>query len=164
MNPGASGVHRSLDPASDYYGRTTLGCGTLVVSTFADGGVASAVGASPAEPENLVIGSGTLRYIGPNATAKRGFTVTGASAVFETATDLTLGGQVHVENGCFFKTGPGTLFLAGPGTNYIPAASSAVRQDNIVNIKANGDAPTDGLPPFRSRGPLAWAFRPDCHR
>jgi autotransporter-associated beta strand protein len=161
VNPGAGGGGIvALDPASAYYGRTTLGCGTLAVSKFADGGTASAVGASPSAPENLVLGLGTLRYTGGAVTNNRGLTVSvpdGKSAVLHTDSDLTFTGPVVMPSGSFFKTGAGTLAFFGPGTNTLPATSTSLSADDRVAPAANGDSPTTGLNSlYVVNGTVAW--------
>jgi autotransporter-associated beta strand protein len=138
----------TLNPANAYYGRTALGCGTLVVEKFADGGAASSVGASAAAPENMVIGRGTLRYTGPATTTDRGLSFalnSGAACVFHTDTDLTFTGPVLLPGGSFFKVGAGTLAFFGSGTNSIGATAQKVNEDGIVVLSANGDAPTQGM-------------------
>ncbi len=161
VNSGASGGGIvTLDPASGYYGSTSVGCGTLVVTKLADGGKASSVGASPASFGNLTLGLGTLRYTGTTVTNNRALKVSvpdGKSAVFEADGDVAFTGAVSMPSGAFFKTGPGTLAFFGAGTNTLPNVSSPVAQDDLVNLSANGDAPTKGLGSLTVlEGTVAW--------
>src|SRR5204863_3248857 len=56
---------------NNYTGRTMLVAGTLSVTNLANGGAPSAIGASSANPTNLVFGGGTLGYSGPAVTINR---------------------------------------------------------------------------------------------
>ena len=113
---------------NSYTGPTVLSGGLLVVTNLANGGVNSAVGASSANPANLVLGGGTLSYAGPNITIDRGYNLqfnyasNGVPTPLSTALDLqgnlTLKGQVSAASlTSFVKTGPGTLTYAGSVTN-----------------------------------------------
>ena len=57
-------------------GVTTVSGGTLAVSTLANGGVASGIGASSNASSNLVLTTGgTLQYTGATVSSDRGFTL-----------------------------------------------------------------------------------------
>lgn len=60
---------------SDYDGVTTINAGILAVACLEDGDVASSIGASSADPGNLVINGGTLQYIGAGGSTDRRFTL-----------------------------------------------------------------------------------------
>lgn len=111
----------TLSGANTYTGKTTVSSGVLSVSSFANGGAASGVGASSSAAGNLVIGAtGTLQYTGATVTTDRGFTVTtgGKIEVTNATTNLTMGGGTSVAiAGSFTKTGAGTLTLAGTTAN-----------------------------------------------
>ncbi|OHT20322.1 Autotransporter-associated beta strand repeat protein [Sphingomonas haloaromaticamans] len=130
-NGGAIGFTKAgtglatLTGANSYSGATTLAGGTLAVNSIANGGVASAIGASGADSANLVIESGTLRYTGASATSDRGFTLVngGPSRGIEVsgaAADLRFNGQVASgDDAGFTKTGAGTLTLGHAANNYV---------------------------------------------
>src|SRR3546814_5648013 len=69
-----SGTQTFSGCGNDYTGVTTISGGALIVDCLLDGGLASAVGASPADASNLVIQSnGQLIYTGPSVSIDRGF-------------------------------------------------------------------------------------------
>ena len=113
-----------------YTGVTRIEGGTLTVATLANGGTASPIGAATADPANLALAGGTLRYTGPSTTINRGLTHAGATAAvvsgIETTNDLTLSGQITVSSfGRLLKTGTGTLTLTNPGTNVLASGGGA---------------------------------------
>jgi fibronectin-binding autotransporter adhesin len=55
----------TLSGANSYAGQTTIDAGVISVSTLADGGLPSGIGASLSDAFSLVINGGTLRYTGP---------------------------------------------------------------------------------------------------
>src|SRR5690606_33632921 len=63
---------------SDYDGVTTINAGTLAVACLEDGGVASSIGASSADAENLIV-NGTLQYVGSGGSTDRRFTLGGSA-------------------------------------------------------------------------------------
>jgi autotransporter-associated beta strand protein len=124
----AGGGRLTLSNANTYLGPTTLSAGVLSINTIADGGAASALGASGTAAANLVIGAGTLQYTGASASTNRNFTLSSGTDTIEVtqaATTLTftkvngssIGGSYLVKNG------PGTLQL-----NYGPSGSGYVGQ------------------------------------
>jgi autotransporter-associated beta strand protein len=102
---------------NDYTGPTTIAGGTLSVTNLANGGVASAIGASTAAANNLVLAGGTLSYSGPATTIDRGYRNTAAGSTLNTSGDLTLSGPITAGLGSgLVKAGPAKLTLAGLGT------------------------------------------------
>jgi autotransporter-associated beta strand protein len=80
--------------ANGYTGVTTVSAGVLLVSSLADAGVVSNIGAYPtAGAAGLVLGGGTFRYTGGSTSINRGLTLSAASTIdVNTAgTALTLG-------------------------------------------------------------------------
>ena len=108
--------------ANDYTGITSVNVGTLSVSTLANGGEVSSIGASSSDSSNLVISGGSrLQYTGGSVTSDRGFTLNGISGgvieVTDVNTTLTLGGTaVGIGSAPLRKEGAGTLVLAGTNT------------------------------------------------
>nr|WP_280821664.1 autotransporter-associated beta strand repeat-containing protein [Mesorhizobium soli] len=148
-NGGAVGFTKAgtglatLTGANTYTGATTLSGGTLAVNTIANGGVASAIGASTADSSNLVIESGTFRYTGASTSSDRGFTLVngGPSRTIEVTnagTNLSFGGQVvSGDDAGFTKTGAGKLTLANGNNNYV--GGTTVNGGTLaVNKLANG--------------------------
>lgn len=107
----------ALAGANTYTGTTTVSAGTLAVSTLANGGSPSSIGAATSAAASLVLGGGTLQYTGSTAGTDRGFTLTNGTTstieVTQVGTNLTLAGASAASSGALTKTGPGTLTLAG---------------------------------------------------
>jgi autotransporter-associated beta strand protein len=105
---------------NNYTGPTVITAGILSVTNLANGGSASAIGASSANSANLVLSGGTLSYAGSAVSINRGYSVqgTGGSAI-DTVGNLTLSGLVSAasSSGEFSKTGSGQLAYTGAGTN-----------------------------------------------
>ena len=155
VNPANSnGGSVAFTGANTYSGFTAVGCGTLSVATLDDGGAASAIGASSADPANLVIGPGTLHYTGASAVTDRGFTVNAGSrkaAVLRLDNDLTLIGPITNITGALIKTGPGTFTYAAPVASLIGRQQSAGITTQVP-YPANGDSPANGFGCFTVAG------------
>lgn len=103
---------------NDYTGQTIVGGGTLAIGLLGAAETPSAIGAANADPTNLVINSGTIRYFGPSTGINRGITIgsTGATIdVSNAATTLTISGTI-TGDGVLTKIGPGQLVLSGLNT------------------------------------------------
>ncbi|HYG22688.1 MAG TPA: autotransporter-associated beta strand repeat-containing protein [Verrucomicrobiae bacterium] len=111
---------------NNYTGPTIVSNGVLSVNSLANGGAASSIGASTADPANLVLGNdSTLRYTGPAAAINRGYTVTGTNSTFDLQTPLSLAGTVvAVPNSATVKRGPATLTYSNVGSNTLSGALS----------------------------------------
>ena len=120
-----------------YRGTTALTGGTLALAT--------------PPPAGLTLGAGTFAYTGADANLP-GYTLNaGASpvaAVLDSDANLTVTGAVSSIAGGFVKRGSGTLTFVFPGSQQLGLANSSAAQDTLLNIGANGDAPTQGFNPF----------------
>ena len=136
--------------ANSYTGATVLVTGILEVASV------TALGSSPADPANLVLGDGTLRYTGASATLSRGLTLVptnfgNRAAVIDVtnaATTLTIAGKVLTPNGCFIKTGSGTLAFTYPGNQDIGKSRGLSNEGGLTLFDANGSAGTNGYALF----------------
>lgn len=134
-NGGATGFTKggtgrvTLSGDNTYTGITTLSGGTLRLTSIANGGMSSNIGASSAASSNLVLESGTLEYNGSSATTDRGFTLVNGGAAAPTIhvtgpANLTFTGLVtSPDDAGLTKTGAGTLTLANGGNDYIGATT-----------------------------------------
>lgn len=114
----------TLFGANTYTGSTTVSGTTLAFNSVANGGAASAIGASSNDPSNLVLENGTLHYTGATASTDRGFTLVddGPSRTIQVdgTTDLTFSGQVtSPDDAGFTKTGAGTLTLSNAANDFV---------------------------------------------
>ena len=102
---------------NSYTGATIVGKGALEVSSLANGGVNSAIGAAPNAAANLVFEGTTLRYLSGTASTDRGSTLNGSGVTLDvtnSATALTLNGAT---------TGAGALTKAGSGVLVLGVAN-----------------------------------------
>ena len=114
----------TLNGANTYTGSTTVSGTTLAFNSVANGGAASAIGASSNDPSNLVLENGTLHYTGATSTTDRGFTLAdgGPSRTIQVdgTTNLTFSGQViSPDDAGFTKTGSGTLTLSNAANDFV---------------------------------------------
>ncbi len=106
--------------ANDYTGPNVISGGKLVVSSLANGGSPSALGASSADPANLVLAGGILSYQGAPVAINRGYYAAVPTSTLEVQNGLTLTGTLGAANGSgFVKSGPGTLTYAGTVSNIL---------------------------------------------
>ncbi|HEY4201336.1 MAG TPA: autotransporter-associated beta strand repeat-containing protein [Devosiaceae bacterium] len=141
-----SGVNNS------YTGATTLSGGTLQVTSLANGGVNSSIGASGASASNLVLESGVLSYIGTtDVVTDRGMTLVNGG--IDRAIDIGAARTVEFsglvtspDNAGLSKTGLGTLVLSNAANDYVGATtitgtgSTTASSTLEVNKLANGGA------------------------
>ena len=69
------GNNLGLNAANTYTGATTINAGSVLVTSLANGGSNSNIGASTSNAANLVFNGGTLSYSGPAASTDRLFTL-----------------------------------------------------------------------------------------
>lgn len=115
-----SGTLTLANAANTYSGVTTVGGGTLAVTTLTNGGLASSIGMASSDPANLVLAGGRLDYLGATASSDRGITIgagNGSVGVTDAGAVLTLSGTITSSGtGGLFKEGAGTLVLSGTNT------------------------------------------------
>jgi fibronectin-binding autotransporter adhesin len=140
-----------LTGANTYTGVTTLSGGTLQINSLANGGVASSIGKASADASNLVLESGTLRYVGStDSTTDRGFTLVngGASAPsiqIDAGQTIEFSGLVtSPDDAGLTKSGWGTLVLSNDANDYtgvttITGGGAGSSSTLSVNTLADGD-------------------------
>jgi fibronectin-binding autotransporter adhesin len=117
----------TLSGASTYTGSTRIFGGVLIVSTLADGGATSSIGASSNAAANLWIDGGGLRYVGGATSTDRLFNL----GVFSNTLDASGTGAVNFTNtGSMGFSGTGTRTLILGGTNTGSNTLAAVIGDN----------------------------------
>ena len=148
----------TLSGSNTYTGATIIGNNTgtgpplsggfprspvLAIPSIADGGVASLIGMSSSQSDNLRFDRGILRYTGASATTDRGALIvhSGAIDVTSAATNLTItgsfaaDGSADIASRALTKMGPGTLTLAGAGDN--PQFTLNVTTGTVVLAKVS---------------------------
>lgn len=129
-----------LSGANSGTGTRTIQNGTLTLSSLTDGG-------------DLVLGEGTLKYVGPDVTTGKGFTIRTSDpklgAAFETDADVTFNGNIKTENGVFIKAGKGTVTFAAPGNNQFGTGFGSDNAWAPATRGAYGESPTQGLRVFQ---------------
>ncbi|MFN0076627.1 MAG: autotransporter-associated beta strand repeat-containing protein [Prosthecobacter sp.] len=138
----------TLSGASTYTGATTISGGKLTVSSLANGGSTSGIGASGNAAANLVINGGTLQYSGSvAASTDRSFTVGAAGATIDAsgsgAGALTITGSPTLAT----NAATTTLNLSGThtGANTLAGTlSSTNAADGLILNKTGAGAWTLG--------------------
>ena len=126
---------------NSFTGPVVINAGTLTVTNLANGGSPSPLGASSANPTNLVIGAATLQFSGAPVAANRGFTQSSTNATIDAESNFTLGGPVAVGvTAGFVKTGPAQLALTATGTNQFGANSNPGAQVQQGTLVLDGSA------------------------
>ena len=128
--------------SSAFTGVTRVSGGTLSVAVLANGGTASGIGSSSADPASLVLDGGALHYTGPAVTIDRGFTVTANGGRFERhgVGNLVLGGTAAI---AMPGSGDRTLVLGGSSTAF-------------NSISAGIGDPASGRTTLVKDGPGTW--------
>jgi fibronectin-binding autotransporter adhesin len=125
----------------NYTGTTTIDGGTLRVSTLANGGTNSNIGASSSAASNLVLNGGTLQYVGAGVTSNRSFSLGPWSGTLDASGtgNLTLGtAGTSVIGFTVGNTSP-TLTLTGnnAGNNTL-AVQVTDNGAGVVNLTKSG--------------------------
>ncbi|MFC5453241.1 autotransporter-associated beta strand repeat-containing protein [Prosthecobacter fluviatilis] len=127
-----------LTGANTYTGSTRIDLGILVVTSLANGGVASNIGASSNAASNLVLGLATLKYTGAATSTDRLFSIqTGGSTLDASGT-----GEVNFTNtgsmGFGGQSGARVLFLQGSNTGNNTIAAIIGDNGGATSIYKNG--------------------------
>jgi fibronectin-binding autotransporter adhesin len=127
----------TLSGNSTYTGPTSMAnsanSGTLVITSLANGGQPSAIGASSSAAANLSLGGGTLSYTGTGHSTDRLFSLTGNQAVSSNGTgpiSFTGTGEI-LSNG-------GNLTLSGSNTGQNVFAPLLLQSNNILQLTKSG--------------------------
>lgn len=100
-----------LNNKNSYKGATVNHGGTIEFNSIADGGVASAIGASQAFATNWVFDGGTYRYTGGNASSNRSARIDRDATLDIVSANLTMTGKFE-GNGGLTVDGNGTLSIS----------------------------------------------------
>jgi autotransporter-associated beta strand protein len=129
-----------MSGANSGTGARTVKNGMLTLSSLTDGG-------------DLVIGEGTLKYVGPDVVTGKGFTIRTSDAklgaAFESDADVTFNGNITTDNGVFVKAGKGTVTFAAPGVNTLGVGVGSDNYQVVAARSAFGESPTQGLRIFQ---------------
>lgn len=146
-NTGTSGggIVNLTDPLNGAIGTAAVKCGTLGVGTLHRAGQKGGIG-------TLSLGNGTFRYSGAAAAATDMNILLDAAAMDDACViwcdgDLKTTGTLEANNGAFVKAGPGTFTIATAsrsGNQFFSRSRQGTHYDWIMNMKANGDSPTQG--------------------
>lgn len=131
-----------------YTGPTTIQGGVLSVGSLANGGSASGIGASSANPTNLVLAGGTLSYTGPAALTDRGYVGTDTNGVVDIDAEgnLAIGGPVIAGIGSgFTKAGPALLAYLSSGINALSDTRGYTVAEGPVVFSGLGSGQTNGV-------------------
>ena len=122
----------SLAGEHQFTGPVTIEGGVLEVPGLRNGGKPSPVGASTADPSNLVLDGALLRITGYSMGSDRGMTIGKDGATLNLAfpaADLLLSGTI-TGTGLFTKSGPGDLTLSG----YSDWSGGFIIENGAVNL------------------------------
>jgi len=148
---GSSGLTKSGNStltltggANAYTGVTSVGGGTLIVSTLANGGLPSDIGASSSAAANLVLNGGTLQYLGSGAAINRQFSVG------------TLGGTLDSSGtGALNLTANQALGFSGSGVHTLTLTGSDASGDTLT---ANIGDSSGGATSLTKSGSGIWTL------
>ncbi|MDB6109400.1 MAG: Autotransporter-associated beta strand repeat protein, partial [Pedosphaera sp.] len=111
---------------NNYTGPTVVSGGVLSVTNLANGGSPSPIGASSANPTNLVLQNSTFSYSGAPVSTDRGYSLQGTGSTIDAQGDLTFGGFVTAAAGSkSIKTGSAKSTYKAVGTNRFSSGPAA---------------------------------------
>jgi autotransporter-associated beta strand protein/T5SS/PEP-CTERM-associated repeat protein len=117
-----------LGTVNGYTGVTDLQAGSTSISSIANAGSPSAIGAASASPANLLFSGGSLSYTGTAASTDRGFTLAAVDSSLSTDSDLTITGEVAATGSSnLIKDGSGNLILSGTANKTIGTVNKGLR-------------------------------------
>lgn len=123
LNKYGTGTLTLAGGANTYTGATRIYGGILSVSSLANGGVASDIGASSSSADNLLLDGGTLLYTGSGANIDRLFTLgTGGGTIDSSGT----GSLVLNNSGYMGLKGSGGRYLYLTGTDTVAQLNAAI--------------------------------------
>ncbi|MFC5569018.1 autotransporter-associated beta strand repeat-containing protein [Lysobacter yangpyeongensis] len=126
-----------------YTGTTTINAGTLQVTCLEDGGLNSSIGASSADPANLIINGGTLLYSGAGSSTDRRFTLS------------TNGGTLDASgNGVVQFTNTGAVALTGSNVARTLTLTGTNTGDNLFSGQLNNNG--TGVTSLTKTGTGTW--------
>ncbi len=147
VQQGANAV--TMNVTNTYTGATSLLGGTLIVTSLANGGANSNIGASSNAAANLVLNGGTLQYTGTGATTDRLFTLGASGGTIDSSGT----GILNFSNaGALAYTGSGPRTLTLTGTN---ASGELNASNNLAAVIGNG---TGGATSVYKTGSGDWAL------
>ena len=126
-----SGVLTLAGGANTNTGVTTLSGGILSVSTLANGGAASDIGAASSAAANLVLNGGRLQYLGSGVSLDRLFTIT------------TAGGTIDASGAAALRfTNSGALGYSGNGARTLTLTGATVDTNTLAAPLADNGGTT----------------------
>lgn len=130
---------------NDYTGPTVINGGTLTVSSFADAGKPSSIGASTADASNLVIHQATLKIDAYNTATDHAITLTDTATINVVNASGSFSAKGVIQGtGCLVKDGAGQLNFNYPGEN--PFAGIILRKGIISQGAWNSTFGKSGSP------------------
>lgn len=127
----------TLASANKFTGKTYLNNGTLELTSMADGGEPSPIGAASGDPSNIVFNGGKLSYIGASATIDRGLTLgAGGGTISIGSSGTTLTTAKLTGSGKLIKEGTGRLAFS-VANNYTGGTVIKGGSIGLVNDVAN---------------------------
>jgi fibronectin-binding autotransporter adhesin len=121
VNGAADGEQYMTTPANSYRGVTTLTSGVLAVSSLANGGANSSIGASSNAAANVVFNGGTLRYVNQSLQANETVQALGNTTNASTDRNFTIA-----------NASTGTIDVASAGTTVTFTGGSAATTGQLI--------------------------------
>ncbi len=135
----------TLNGTSSYTGATTIRGGVLSVSTLANGGGNSSIGASASSASNLVLDGGTLRFTGSSTTSNRGFTLGPG------------GGTIDLPNLNAFLQFSGSIAMTGSGNRTLTLNAGTQATGRLLGTLSDA---ADGVTSLTKTGVGTWELYP----